>query len=339
MTQQSVSSSAPSLRTTKSASPQNALSNEALLRIFETGLLTRRFEERIVKWAKEGGLPPLLHPGAGQEVPQLAALAALNDDDPLLYAHRGLAYLVGRGVPLVAILADAAGREGGTNNGKGGLMHTVDLARGVYGESGTLGGGFVIATGMGMAIRKQRRSLVVAHFFGDGTSNRGTFHESLNWSAVQKLPIIFICENNGWAVSVPTSASTAVADIALRAIGYGIPGVIVNGNEPDEVAAAVATAAKRARDGEGPTLIEVKCTRLLGHYATDQQEYRPDRDEVRTRDPMIQLRRRLVESSLITEQGIEELERRIAAEVERTVNTVKAARPLDGDLAFTDLYA
>jgi len=318
---------------------RHALSDEALLRIFEVGLLTRRFEERIVKWAKEGGLPPLLHPGAGQEVPQLAALAALKGDDPLLYAHRGLAYLVGRGVPLTAILADATGREGGTNNGKGGLMHTVDLARGVYGESGTLGGGFVIATGMGMAIRRQRRSQVVVHFFGDGTSNRGTFHESLNWSAVQKLPIIFICENNGWAVSVPTSLSTAVADIASRASGYGIPGVIVDGNAPDEVASAVATAAQRARSGEGPTLIEVKCTRLLGHFATDLQEYRPDRDEVKARDPMIQLRRRLLDGHLITDRSIEQLERRIEAEVELAISTAKEARPLDSELAFTDLFA
>jgi pyruvate dehydrogenase E1 component alpha subunit len=317
----------------------HALSDEALLRIFEVGLLSRRFEERIVKWAKEGGLPPLLHPGAGQEIPQLAALSALKNDDPLLYAHRGLAYLVGRGVPLTAILADATAREGGTNNGKGGLMHTVDLARGVYGESGTLGGGFVIATGMGMAIRRQRRSQVVVHFFGDGTSNRGTFHESLNWSAVQKLPIIFICENNGWAVSVPTRLSTAVEHIASRASGYGIPGVVVDGNAPDDVASAVATAAQRARSGEGPTLIEVKCTRLLGHFATDLQEYRLDRDEVKARDPMIQLRRRLLDCGLITDRSIEQLERRIEAEVELAISTTKAARPLDSELAFTDLFA
>ncbi len=218
-------------------------------------------------------------------------------------------------------------------------MHTVDLARGVYGESGTLGGGFVIATGMGMAIRRQRRSQVVVHFFGDGTSNRGTFHESLNWSAVQKLPIIFICENNGWAVSVPTSLSTAVEDIASRASGYGIPGVVVDGNAPDDVASAVATAAQRARSGEGPTLIEVKCTRLLGHFATDLQEYRLDRDEVKARDPMIQLRRRLLDCDLITDRSIEQLERRIEAEVEFAISTAKEARPLDSELAFTDLFA
>lgn len=315
------------------------LDDKALVDIFEMAKRSRIFEARIVRWAKEGGIPPLLHPGAGQEVAQLAALRALRQSDPLLYAHRGLAYIIGRGVPLTAILADAAGREGGTNNGKGGLMHTVDLARGVYGESGTLGGGFVIATGMAMALKKQHRDDVVVHFFGDGTSNRGTFHESLNWAAVLKLPVIFICENNGWAVSVPTSVSTAVKDIAVRAAGYGIPGVIVDGGDVQEVAEAVAVAAERARAGEGPTLIEIKAVRLLGHFATDMQEYRSDRDECQARDPMMILQRHLVDAGLLTAEQIEEMERRIATEVEDALDEVKAAPLLAGELAFTDLYS
>nr|WP_053000185.1 thiamine pyrophosphate-dependent dehydrogenase E1 component subunit alpha [Sphingomonas sp. Y57] len=315
------------------------LDDKALVEIFEVAMRSRIFEARLVRWAKEGGIPPLLHPGAGQEIAQLAALHVLRNSDPMLYAHRGLAYIIGRGVPLTAILADASGREGGTNNGKGGLMHTVDIARGVYGESGTLGGGFVIATGMGMAIKKQRRDDVIVHFFGDGTSNRGTFHESLNWAAVQKLPVIFICENNGWAVSVPTSVSTAVEDIASRAAGYGIPGVVVDGGDADEVAEAVAVAAERARAGEGPTLIEIKAVRLLGHFATDMQEYRADRDECQARDPMLALRRRLVEAGLLTEEQMAEMERRITTEVEDALDEVKAAPLVSGELAFTDLYS
>lgn len=325
---------------TAAAAPANRrLDDAALLRLFETATLCRLFEARIMRWAMEGGIPPLLHPGAGQEVAQIAALAVLRDSDPMLYAHRGLAYLIARGVSMEAILADAAGREGGTNNGKGGLMHTVDIARGVYGESGTLGGGFVVATGMGMAVKKQKRPDVVVHFFGDGTSNRGTFHESLNWSAVQKLPVLFICENNGWAVSVPTSTSTAVADIAARAAGYGIPGVIVDGGDPEAVADAVANAADRARAGHGPTLIEIKATRLLGHFATDLQEYRDNKDAVRERDPMIALRRRLLADGLTDEAGIAAMERRLADDVEQALDTAKAAPLLDGDLAFTDLFS
>jgi len=307
--------------------------------IFETAFLTRSFETRSLRLAKEGFLPPLLHPGAGQEVSQLAALAALNEDDPLLYGHRGIAYLVGRSVALDAMLADMAGREGGTNNGKGGIMHVVDLPHGVYGQSGTLGGGFVIATGIAMALKKKRTSKVVAHFFGDGTANRGTFHESLNWCALQKLPAIFICENNGWAVSVPTSESTSVKDISVRSIGYGIPGLTVEGNDPDAVFGAVAAAAARARAGGGPSLIEIKNVRLLGHYATDPQDYREDRDSLEALDPLVQLRQRLLDDKISTTSELEGIEASVLASIEEVVRKVKEAPPIDEEVALADLYA
>lgn len=320
-------------------SEPSALSNEQLRLIFEMAVLTRSYEERVIRLAKEGFLPPLLHPGAGQEISQLAALAALKGDDPLIYGHRGVAYLIGRNVSLDAMLADMSGREGGTNNGKGGVMHIVDVSKGVYGQSGTLGGGFVIATGIAMAIKHKKLTNVAVHFFGDGTANRGTFHESLNWCALKKLPIIFICENNGWAVSVPTSASTSVQDIALRAAGYGIPGVIVDGSDPDAVYSAVSTAAKRARQGDGPTLIEVKNVRLLGHYATDPQDYRQANKTNALVDPLLQLRKSLVEAGILSKNSIQEIESTVAARIEQAVETVKKAPPLDDELAFTDLYA
>jgi acetoin:2,6-dichlorophenolindophenol oxidoreductase subunit alpha len=313
--------------------------DEQLRWIFETAVLTRTFEARVVRLAKEGFLSPLLHPGAGQEVSQLAALAALNRDDPLLYGHRGVAYLVGRGILLEVMLADMAGREGGTSNGKGGIMHIADIAKGVYGQSGTLGGGFVIAIGIAMALKKMKRPQLVVHFFGDGTANRGTFHESLNWCALQKLPAIFICENNGWAVSVPTSESTSVRDIAVRAAGYGIPGAVVDGGNPDEVYRAVSSAADRVRSGGGPTLIEVKNIRLLGHYATDPQDYRADRETVAQADPLLQLRERLVAERLSTDAALAQVEQEAMARVEAAVEAIRKAPILDGDLAFTDLYA
>jgi len=254
------------------------MQNDILSSIFRKSLLTRRFEDRFIKLSTEGFLSPLLHPGTGQEVAQIAALAAVNDDDPVLYSHRGTAYMVARGVSLAAMLADTAGREGGTNNGKGSIMHVVAPDKGIYGESGTLGGGLVVSVGMGMAIVRQKSEKVVLHFFGDGGSNRGTFHESLNWAAVQKLPCVYICENNGWAVSVPSSISTSVENIADRAAGYGIPGVIVDGADSVAVFDAVRAAAARARAGEGPSLIEIKARRLKGHYATDPQDYRDDAD-------------------------------------------------------------
>lgn len=310
-----------------------------LAEIYTTALLTRRFEERIIKLAFEGFVPPVLHPGAGQEVGQIAALRALRADDPLLYAHRGVAYMIARGVPLASILADLAGREGGTNNGKGGVMHVVDVGRGVYGESGTLGGGFVIATGMGMGLKKQKRTSVIVHFFGEGASNRGTFHEALNWSAVQKLPILFICENNGWAVSVPASVSTAIDNIADRACAYGIRGATVDGSDPQAVFSLIGEAAEAVRSGTGPMLLEIKAVRLLGHYATDPQDYRHDAAHVLDRDPLIQLQRRLVETGRLDSDGVASLEEAVAREIEQAVEAVRSSPPLDGTLAFSDLYA
>lgn len=325
--------------TTNEPSEHPVLSEDLLRSIFKTAVLSRAYEERVIRLAKEGFLPPLLHPGKGQEVSQLAALAALRSSDPLLYGHRGVAYLIARGVSLESMLADMAGREGGSNNGKGSVMHVVDISKGVYGQSGTLGGGFVIATGIAMALKHKKLPDVAVHFFGDGTANRGTFHESLNWCALKKLPVIFICENNGWAVSVPTSVSTSVDDIASRAAGYGIPGVIVEGNNPDAVFGAVAAAANRARDGQGPTLIEVKNIRLLGHYATDPQDYRTTEKNTHKLDPVTQLRDRLLDEDVLSKDEIGAIEESVKDQIDQAVRTVKKAAPLSADLAFTDLYA
>jgi TPP-dependent pyruvate/acetoin dehydrogenase alpha subunit len=313
------------------------LREEQLRDMFEMALLARRFEDRIQQLTMAGELPGSLHPGAGQEIEQLAALAALRPDDKVLCGHRGILYMIARGITLEKILADIGGREGGTNRGKGGCMHTVDPSRGMIGQSGTLGGGFVISVGVGMALKRFGRDQVVACFFGEGTSNRGTFHESLNWAAVQRLPCVYVCENNGYAVSVPASVSTAVSDIADRAVGYGVPGVVVDGDDPDAVFSAVSTAVNRARAGEGPSLIEAKVTRLHGHYIGDQQEYRSDAPVVV--DPLAAFQDKLVAHQVLNKTRLAALEDRIAIRIEQAVATMRAAPPLAVDLAFEDLYA
>ena len=315
------------------------MSATVLLEAFRHAVRARRFEERVTRLSMSGEVPATLHPGAGQEVEQCAALAALGPGDQVLYGHRGVAYMLARGTSMAAILADIANREGGTNNGKGGVMHVVDPAHGVLGESGTLGGGFVIATGVGMALKRRGQGDVVVYFFGDGTSNRGTFHESVNWSAVQKLPVIFLCENNGWAVSVPSSRSTAVTDIAARAAGYGIPGVVVDGNDAFAVYEVMREAVDRARRGDGPSLIEAKVTRMYGHYVGDPQAYRPDAAEAAARDPLPGFQQALIDSGALDAAGVEALETEIAAEIEAAVATALAAPLLPDSAAFEDLYA
>ncbi len=310
-----------------------------LVHIFKTSLLTRRFEARIIQMAMAGELPGALHAGAGQEVGQIAAISALNTDDYILYGHRGVAYMVARGVSLAAILADMAGKEGATSRGKGGVMHVVDVPHGILGESGTLGGGFVISVGVGMALKRRNPGQVVTYFFGDGTSNRGTFHESLNWAALQKLPCVYFCENNGWAVSVPTSSSTAVPDISARAAGYGVPGVVVDGNDPTAVYEVMEQAVKRARSGQGPTLIEAKVTRLQGHFVGDQQTYRADADKVAEKDPLPKLQQMLFDAGTLNETALSQIEADVQLQIDEAVETVRKAPLLAPEVALQDLYA
>ncbi|MSQ47585.1 MAG: thiamine pyrophosphate-dependent dehydrogenase E1 component subunit alpha [Deltaproteobacteria bacterium] len=316
------------------------MDNTKLLNVYKTSVLARRFEARVIQMAMAGEMPPSLHAGAGQEVCQTAAIAALNPEDYILYGHRGIAYMIARGTSLSAILADMAGKVGGTNNGKGGVMHVVDVPHGILGESGTLGGGFVMSVGVGMALKRKMPGRVVVYFFGDGTSNRGTFHESLNWATVQRLPCIYFCENNGFAVSVRTSASTSVQNIADRAAGYGIPGVVVDGTDPVAVYEVMEKAVERARAGQGPTLIEAKVTRLLGHYLADQQTYRPDAATIlTTKDPLPKFQESLLRVGILTNALVKQIEDDAQRQIDEAVATVNAAPLLAPEAALQDLYA
>lgn len=315
------------------------MEQEQLVKVFKTAVLARRFEAKIVELAMAGELAPSLHVGAGHEVAQIAAIEALNPDDYILYGHRGLAYMIARGVSLADMLADFAGKEGATSRGKGGVMHVVDVPKGILGESGTVGGSFVVSVGVGMALKRKQPGKVVVYFFGDGTSNRGTFHESLNWAAVQKLPCIYFCENNGFAVSVPASRSTAVENIADRAGGYGVPGVVIDGNDPVAVHEVMEQAVARARAGQGPTLIEAKVTRLQGHYVADQQEYRADRDTVADKDPLPKLQQTLLVTGVISQQTVADIEADADQQIDAAVETMRAAPLLGPEVALQDLYA
>ncbi len=311
------------------------------LDVYRKIVLSRRLEERIAELIKAGQVGGFMHPGVGQEALQCAAIATLRPDDYLLYAHRGVAYWVARGIPLEKVLCDLAGKEGGTNHGKGGVMRVVYPELGVLGESGTLGGCFPIATGAGLSIKVKREDKVVLCFFGDGTSNRGTFHESLNLCAVRKLPVVFLCENNGWAVSTPTERSTAVKDIADRAHGYAIPGKVVDGGDVEQVYDTVAEAVARARRGEGPSLIEAKTYRLWGHWVGDPDSYR-SREEVEKhwrRDPLPRFERELVEAKLLDDKLRAEIEAAARAEIDRAVAFMQKQPFPAPESALRDVFA
>jgi pyruvate dehydrogenase E1 component alpha subunit len=317
------------------------LDDATRLEIFRKMLLSRRLEERVRQLSMAGELPATLHPGSGQEACQVAALAALRPDDPMLYGHRGLAYWIARGLPPEKILCDIAFKEGGTNRGKGGVMHVVDPSRGILGESGTLGGNFVIGVGVALAEKMRQTGRVVIMFFGDGTSNRGQFHEAANFAAVKKLPAIFFCENNGWAVSVSAKVSTAVENIADRAAGYGMPGKVVDGNDVDAVYDATRDAAERARRGDGPSLIEAKVQRFLGHYLGDPEPYRTKEEvaKLREKDPLPQLQKDLMRRGLIDDSKLAALEKEIAAVVDRAAEFTRSQPAVPAASALDSVYA
>jgi TPP-dependent pyruvate/acetoin dehydrogenase alpha subunit len=311
------------------------------LTIYRNIVTSRRLEERIAELVKAGIVGGFMHPGVGQESHQCASIAALRPDDYLMYAHRGVAYWVARGVPIEKVLCDLAGRDGGTNRGKGGVMRVVYPQLGVLGESGTLGGCFPIAAGAGLSIKVKHQDRAVLCFFGDGTSNRGTFHESANFCAVRKLPVIFFCENNGWAVSMPTEKSTAVRDIADRAKGYAMPGIVVDGADVDQVYSVTSEALARARRGEGPSLIEAKTYRLWGHWIGDPETYR-SREEVEKhwrRDPLPMYERKLIDAGVLDEATRAKIDTEARATIERAVEFMMRQPQMNPETALEDLFA
>jgi pyruvate dehydrogenase E1 component alpha subunit len=245
------------------------------LDIYRNVARIRALELLLNRYIEEHGFGGFWHPGLGQEGIQAGAVAALREDDYLFYAHRGLGYALAKGMSPLTLLADLFGKTGGSVGGKGGgTVHFVDPERGVLGQGGTVGSSFVLGAGVGISAQMLGTDRVVAIFFGDGSSARGTWHEAALTASVWKLPLVWICENNGWAISVPISEQSPTENIADRAAAYGVPGVIVDGQDALAVRAVTAEAVARARAGEGPTLIEAKTNRVRGHFEGDKQAYR-----------------------------------------------------------------
>jgi pyruvate dehydrogenase E1 component alpha subunit len=263
------------------------------LRLYEQVATIRAVELRLQQHITVHGFGGFWHPGLGQEGLQAGAVAALHEDDYLFYAHRGLGYALAKGMPLSELLGDLFGKVTGSTRGKGGgTVHFVDPERGVLGQGGTLGSNFVLGAGAACSSQLLGDGKVTAIFFGDGAAARGTFHEAALQASVWKLPVVWICENNGWALSAPITEQSPTEDIADRAAAYGVPGVVVDGQDALAVHAAVAEAVAHARAGHGPTLVECKTLRIRGHYEGDRQQYRTDlTDGVHIpRDPLTLLR-------------------------------------------------
>jgi len=291
---------------------------ETQLALYRTMLTIRLFEQRVAREFRTGEIPGFVHMYVGEEAVAAGVCANLDDGDYVTSTHRGHGHCIAKGCDLRRMMAEIYGREDGLCKGRGGSMHIADFSRGMLGANAIVGGGIALATGAGLASSVRGSDQVAVAFFGDGAANQGVLHESLNLAAIWKLPVIYACENNGFAESTPSTYATSVPDIAGLAAAYGIPGVIVDGADVLEVYEAARAAVSRARAGHGPTLLEVKTYRFMGHFEGDPDRYRDDdeRRATRERDAIAALAARLDASDAELEAIRAEIEAAVSEAVE-----------------------
>jgi pyruvate dehydrogenase E1 component alpha subunit len=297
-----------------------------LVDMYATMVRIRRFEERIreLYFADKlpafdiaaGLIPGEMHLAAGQEPVAVGMRPHLKAGDAITATHRPHHLAIAQGVDLNAMAAEIFGRETGLGRGKGGHMHLFSVEPN-FGCSGIIGEGMPVAVGAAMAFKHRGTGNIALSFFGEGAANQGAFHESINLAALWMLPVVFVCEDNAYAISVPKSASTAVADNSDRASAYGIPGVLVSDNDPVAVYEVMGEAIARARRGGGPSLVEIKTDRLWGHFEGDADAYRTDafKEDMNDRDPMTTYARRLLDEGIVSQGELDAIGSDMAAEV------------------------
>lgn len=307
-----------------------------LLSMYENMMRQRMLEEEVGELYKKGLIPGLAHPYIGQEAVAAGVCAALEKDDLVVSNHRGHGHSVAKGVPEQAILSELMGKEAGMCLGIGGSMHSTDLQAGLIFSTAIVGGGIPLSVGVALALKKSKKASCVVCFFGDGATNTGAFHEALNLAALWKLPVIFVCENNRYAISVPVTKSTS-APIAQRGQAYGIPGLLVDGMDVLDVYAVALKATAAAKKGEGPTLLECETYRYRGHGMYDTGlDYRTQQEvnEWMKHDPIERLGRKLTVEKLATVEELEAIQSKVKFSV---AEASKSAQ--DGPYPSVDLLA
>ncbi|MEW5957155.1 MAG: dehydrogenase E1 component subunit alpha/beta [Chloroflexota bacterium] len=283
--------------------------------------LTRAFEEAAFEQYAAGKVHGTMHLCIGEEATGIGAIAALRPDDQITSTHRGHAHAIGKGQDVRQMMAELLGKETGVCLGQGGSMHMADLTLGSLGANGIVAGGIPLAVGAGLSIHLQKLDRVVVCFFGDGASNNANFHESLNMAAIWKLPVVFVCENNQYGMSMPAKKSVGAARISDRAIGYGLPGETVDGMDVLAVYQATRAAVERARAGAGPSLLELVTYRYLGHSKSDKQVYRT-KEEVQAwmdRDPITCFQNWLIEHGYLTKAEGQAIASKAEAAIEEAI--------------------
>lgn len=310
---------------------------------YETMVKIRLFEEKVAEIFAHGLMPGLAHLYIGEEAIATGACGALQEGDYITSTHRGHGHCIAKGGDLQLMMAELTGKENGYCKGKGGSMHIADFSLGILGANGIVGGGIPIATGAGLSIKLRKSNQVALCFLGDGASNQGSFHESLNLASLLKLPVIYIVENNQYGISVHQSRHQAIEDISTRAIAYNMDGEVVDGNDVYGVHAAVSSAVTKARKGLGPSLVECKSYRWRGHHEGDPNQGSRYRDvesilEWKKKCPILRLEMSLLEEGLLTDKEIDRIKEEIKKEVEEAALYAKNSKEPELSAAFEDVY-
>ena len=314
-----------------------------LLSLYRTMLMIRRFEEKAIEMKARQIIPGIIHLYIGEEAVATGVCAALRKDDYISSTHRGHGHCIAKGGDVGRMMAELFGRDAGYCRGKGGSMHIADFNLGILGANAIVAAGMPISGGAALSIKMRGSDQVVACFFGDGASNQGAFHESLNLSAVWKLPVIYVCENNLYAISVAQSRSTPIRDIYLRKDAYGMAGCMVDGNDVLAVYEAMKEAIDHARKGGGPTLIECKTYRFRGHYEgeADRTYFYRSKEEAEQwmeKCPIKRFQKVLLDNKILDEKGLDLIEEEIQQSVGKAVEFAQNCPWPEPQDALKDLY-
>lgn len=312
-----------------------------LMRWYRQMLLIRIFEEEVERNLKKGLFHGTTHLCIGQEATAVGVCEVLDKGDRITSTHRGHGHSIAMGADVNKMMAELFGKATGYCKGKGGSMHIADVEAGNLGSNGIVGGGIPIAVGSALTAQLEKSDDVTVCFFGDGAVNEGSFHEALNLAAIWRLPVVFVCENNEFGMSSRISEMTNIKHLSIRADAYGFPGVTIDGNDLLAVINESAKAVKRARNGQGPTLIEAKTYRFKGHSKSDKEVYR-SRQEVerqKNNDPILRFKDLLLNNQITTENEFVQIREDIISEVAQATTFALGSEEPHIDELFTDVYA
>ena len=299
----------------------------------------RKVEEKLLEVFATGEIPGFIHVCIGQEATPVAVCSHLKASDYMSNTHRGHGHALAKGADLKPFMAELFGKRNGYCRGRSGSMHLADSTSGILGANGIVGGGIPIATGAAFAARHKKTGQVAVCFFGEGATDEGIFHESLNIASIMKLPIVYVCENNGWAEFTPMHIHMPVKSVSERAVAYDMPGVTVS-NDFFKIYHAAGEAVRRARSGRGPSLLEIKSLRWHGHFAGDAQKYRPEDNIAAAKrdDCLLQFEKRLIKDKVITKKTAMNIQKRQIREIEEAVTFARQSPAPEPSELMEDLY-